>query len=272
MIFESQSKNKTILLIVSLVILIIGISILAYSLVIFQEGNPWPQLKGVVQLNFAGQDMVKLSVEDNKYMTKSKNGAEVIEEYMKDKGYDFTEQMGSGYLFQSSTGESFVVTHRYYSRFYSLWKITENTNTDNNLWTTTTTNNGIAFQYPKEILAKYISMVEWPPVISINNDQHEFVCEETPAESSLADRTTRRLVDDRVYCLSASSEGAAGSVYTDYNYSTVRNGNIININFTLQFPRCDNYDEYQQTECQKERESFDVDGVVDRITQSIDIN
>lgn len=271
MIFESQSKNKAILLIVSLVVLIVGISALVYSPVIFQEGNPWPQIRGIAQLNFTGKDMVKLSSEENKYMTKSKNGAGVIKEYMKDKGYNFTEQMGSGYLFQSSTGESAVATHRYYSRFYSLWKITENTNTDNNLWTTTTTNNGITFQYPKELLTKYVITVEWPPVISINNDKHEFVCEETPAESSLADRTTRRLVDNRVYCLSASSEGAAGSIYTDYTYSFLRDDNVININFTLQYPRCDNYDDPQQTECQKERESFDLDGVVDRIAQSIKI-
>lgn len=45
---------------------------------------------------------------------------------MKERGYDFTEQMGSGYLFKSQTGASAVATHRYYSRYYSLWTITEN--------------------------------------------------------------------------------------------------------------------------------------------------
>jgi hypothetical protein len=273
MIFENQSKNKKVLFIISLIILIVGISALLYLPVIFQEGNPWPQIKGITQLNFTGKDMVKLSSEENRYMTKSKNGVEVIKEYMKDKGYNFTEQMGAGYLFQSTTGESAVATHRYYSRYYSLWKITANTNNtgeDNDLWTTTT-GNGITFQYPKELLVKYTSTVKWHPVISTDNDHHEFVCEETPAESSLAQRTTKRMVDDRAYCLYTSSEGAAGSVYTDYTYSFLQNDNVVNITFTLQYPRCDNYDEPQQTECQKERESFDLDGVVDRIAQSIEI-
>lgn len=125
MIFEHQSKNKVILLIISFIILIVGISVLLYSPVIFQEGNPWPQIKGMTQLDFTDKDMVKLSSEENRYMTKSKNGVEVIKEYMKYKGYDFTEQMGSGYFFQNDIGDRLIVTHKFYSRFYSIWTISE---------------------------------------------------------------------------------------------------------------------------------------------------
>ena len=102
------------------------------------------------------KDVVKLDIGENKYITKSDN-PEIIKSFMKEKGYDFTEQMGSGYFFKSPTGQSAVATHRYYSRYYSLWTITENNNDVNNsLWTTTTNDQGITFQYPKEILAKYI--------------------------------------------------------------------------------------------------------------------
>lgn len=107
-------------------VFIFGVSFFAYSSVIFQEGNPRPQMSGVYQLNFDHKDIVKLSDTENKYMTKSKNGKDILLNFMKGKGYEFTEQMGSGYLFKLSTGGGAVATHRYYSRYYSIWKITEN--------------------------------------------------------------------------------------------------------------------------------------------------
>ena len=119
---------KKLLLIIILIIVIIGVFLLWYSPVIFQEGHPWPQLKGIIQLNFTNKDLVKLSSEKNKWLTKSKNGAAVIKSYMKDQGYDFTEQMGSAYFFQSATGAQIIATHRYYSRFYSLWTMIETIN------------------------------------------------------------------------------------------------------------------------------------------------
>ena len=117
--------NKKVLLPISIVILALGIFVFFYSSVIFQEGNPWPQIKGMVQLKFGDSDIVKLSGSDNKFMTESKNGT-MIYDFMKTKGYEVTEQMGSGYFFKSATGQTAVATHRYYGRHYSLWNITEN--------------------------------------------------------------------------------------------------------------------------------------------------
>jgi len=126
MFFKYLLKNKKILLLlIPAVILIVSVFLLFYSSVIFQEGNPWPQIKGIAQLNFGDKDVVKLDIGENKYITKS-NNPEIIKSFMKNKGYDFTEQMGSGYLFESNTGMSAVAIHRYYSRYYSLWSITEN--------------------------------------------------------------------------------------------------------------------------------------------------
>jgi hypothetical protein len=125
MILEYLSKNKKVLLLISMAILVVGVLLFLYSAVIFQEGNPWPEIKGIVQLKFGDSDIVKLSGFDNKFMTESKNGT-MIHDFMKTKGYEFTEQMGSGYFFKSSTGQSAIVTHKYYSRYYSLWTITEN--------------------------------------------------------------------------------------------------------------------------------------------------
>lgn len=118
--------SKKILFIILPIFFIFGLFLFFYSLVIFQESNPWSQTKGIIQLNFTNKDMVKISSEENKYITKSNNGVSVIKSYMEDKGYNFVEQIGSGYFFQSTTGESAIVTHNYYSRFYSLWNVNEN--------------------------------------------------------------------------------------------------------------------------------------------------
>lgn len=118
-------KNKKILLFTLLIVIIIGIFLFIYSSIIFQEGNPYPQIKGIIQLTFSSQDVVRLSADENKYISKG-NNFEAIKSLMKDKGYDFIEQMGSGYLFKSSAGLGATVTHRYYSQYYSIWNIYEN--------------------------------------------------------------------------------------------------------------------------------------------------
>jgi hypothetical protein len=136
-----MTKNKKALFFILVALLALGVFLVFYSSVIFQEGNPWPQIKGIVRLNFGQEDVVKLDIGENKYITKNDN-PEIIKSFMKDRGYDFTEQMGSGYLFKSNTGTSAVAVHRYYSRYYSLWSITENGDdfeASNEPWTATTT-------------------------------------------------------------------------------------------------------------------------------------
>jgi len=233
MLLEHSSKNKKILLLVSAVILIAGVFLSLYSSVIFQEGNPWPQIKSIAQLKFSGKNIVQLSGSDNKFMTESKNGT-IIHDFMKTKGYEFTGQMGSGYFFKSLTGQNAVVTHKYYSRHYSLWTIAENNNSEsNNLWTTITNDQSVTFQYPKELLAKYVSVVEWPPIIKIETGAYS--CKTTPLEvSSMSNITSERMVDDRTYCVNIKNEGATGSVYSLYTYTTIKSDELVKVSFTLQ--------------------------------------
>ena len=268
MIFEHSSKNKKVLLLASTVILIAGVFLSLYSSIIFQEGNPWPQIKGIAQLTFSGSDMVKLSGSDNRYLTKSQGGPMAVEAFMKNRGYEYTDQMGSGYFYKSSD-KTIVLTRRQYSRFYTIWTIAENNNnSDNNLWTTITNDQGETFQYPKKLLAKYVSVVEWPPIIKIETGT--YLCKTTPQEvSSMSDITSERMVDNRTYCVNIKNEGVAGSVYSSHVYTTAKNGKLVKVSFTLQYPNCNNYDEEQRKACTNEREAFDTDSTVDRIIQTI---
>ena len=149
------------------------------------------------------------------------------------------------------------------------WSVEEEDENGNDLWNTfIDEEQNIKFEYPKELIAEYTSTVEWPPIISISEEK--LACLETPLESSFPERTSLIQVDDREYCVEAMSEGAAGSVYTEYTYSTSLNEKLIKTSFTLQFPRCDNYDEDKKIECENEREVFDIDGIVDRIVKSVE--
>ncbi len=136
------------------------------------------------------------------------------------------------------------------------------------LWNTTTdAAQKITYQYPDHLLTTFIASVDWPPQVRITSGS--FSCLEAGSEIGRAGKTEKRMVGNRMYCLTRESEGAAGSVYTMYAYITEKQGRLITLTFSLRAPQCDNYDDPQKTECKNERETFDIDGVVDRIVESI---
>lgn len=114
-------QKNTALSLFLLILFLLGIFVFLYSPVIFQEGNPLPQLNGIIKLNFGKENIVKLNTENNRYMSKSKNASEMLKEFMKERNYEFVEQLGSGYFFKSDKEENVVITHRHYSKLYSIW-------------------------------------------------------------------------------------------------------------------------------------------------------
>ncbi|HRY76826.1 MAG TPA: hypothetical protein P5524_01535 [Candidatus Paceibacterota bacterium] len=127
---------------------------------------------------------------------------------------------------------------------------------------------GISFQYPEKLTTKYISTQEWPPTTKVESGN--FSCVETPQEkSSMLEITSQRLVDNRIYCVNVKNEGAAGSVYSSYVYTTPRNGQLVSVSFVLRYLNCGNYEEERNQACTSEREAFDLDATVDRIIQTI---
>lgn len=79
-------KNFKKIKIVFLIILIILLSLLFYFFkpIIFQEGNPIPIIKGIIELNFSNQEFVKLNTDGNKYLSKSKNSNDFLINKLKD--------------------------------------------------------------------------------------------------------------------------------------------------------------------------------------------
>ncbi len=117
---------------------------------------------------------------------------------------------------------------------------------------------------------KYITAEKWPPNIEVTADK--FSCKEGGSEIMISGQTTKRTIDGREYCVSIASEGAAGSVYTSYIYATEKDGKLVTINFTLRAVQCANYDDPQKSECERERASFNPDGIVDNMMTNIKLN
>lgn len=118
-----QKTNKKLKIILLVMVSIIIFSFYFYSPIIFQEGNPVPLFKAVIELNIGSQDIIKLDLGEEKYLTKNKNGQEVLTDLLNNQGYEFISQMGSGYFFKDKNDNALLATHRYYSRFYSIWSL-----------------------------------------------------------------------------------------------------------------------------------------------------
>ncbi len=263
--------SKKIILICAGGLLIVLISVfLLYKPVILQEGNPSPLIRGVIRLIFSKDKIVKLDMGGDKYLTKSRGGREVLIALLNNRGYEFIDQLGSGYFFKDKNDNAALITHRYYSRFYSIWNLVmieksgEPIMADKPL---------IELNLPDSFKASYISFSNYAsnvfkaeeyPKLESWPEKGEIECNKTPLESSLPLRISKTEINSRKYCVSASSEGAAGSVYTQYSYTTVIEGNVYLINFVARYPNCNNYPDREKSLCETERESFNLDILVDK--------
>ncbi len=130
-------------------------------------------------------------------------------------------------------------------------------------WLTTTTAAG-TFSYPQDLLATYTSTVDWPPVLYVSSEPYS--CDPLAKRGGT---TEQRMVDDRTYCVTSVAEGAVGSTYTQYAYTWQRGTGTATLTFTVRQPQCLNYDDPQKTACLNERQTFDLDAVVDRIAKTV---
>ncbi len=130
-------------------------------------------------------------------------------------------------------------------------------------------NTGVSFRYPENFGTQYISIVDWPPAAAISNGTS--TCVAAGSAIAPAGRTEPRTINGRDYCVNEESEGAAGSVYTQYAYAFARENKTVILTFTLRFVQCANYDDPQKTACEKERASFNPDNTIDQIAQTLKV-
>lgn len=128
---------------------------------------------------------------------------------------------------------------------------------------------GTQFSYPATLPTKYVSATEWPPLVELSAG--DYTCEdgEILAADGPIKTQEKRLVGTQEYCLTTFVEGAAGSAYTNYDYSTEQGDFVVRVVFTLKTPQCANYEEPERAACEEEQASFSTDVLADRIAASL---
>jgi hypothetical protein len=113
---------------------------------------------------------------------------------------------------------------------------------------------------------KYITSVgAWPPEVKFTEGK-ELVCKEGGAPESPNGITAKKVLSNSVpYCVTIKSEGAAGSTYITYTYSTDMEGALAEIKFVLKATQCMNYSNPKRTECLAEREAFNPDTLAEKV-------
>lgn len=132
----------------------------------------------------------------------------------------------------------------------------------------------IESQLPGNFKADYASFRNYKMqavrVVNYSGEKHyisdgEIDCNVSSRELSSSEQTYKNEINDRKYCISSFSEGAAGSVYTTYTYTTVVEDMVYQISFVVRYSNCGNWPEERRIECQTERENFNLDSLVDEV-------
>lgn len=143
-------------------------------------------------------------------------------------------------------------------------------------WQTFSDNaSGVSFRYPQTLGTAYVSTVDWPPIASIIDQP--FTCTQAGSEIAPAGQTKQQTINNRAYCVTKESQGAAGSIYTQYAYafagdSVGQANKTVIFTFSLRFVQCANYDDPQKIACQNEQASFSPDNTMDEIAGSLRIS
>lgn len=135
-------------------------------------------------------------------------------------------------------------------------------------WSTyTDEEEGITFKYPDDIPTSYIHSVDWPPLAQITAGP--FTCTEAGDVKTKAGKTVKKTIEGREYCVTEKTEGAAGSIYTQYTYVTPKDDKLVTFSFTLQAVQCGNYDNPDKLACTNECAAFSIDPIVDDMIQTV---
>jgi hypothetical protein len=126
---------------------------------------------------------------------------------------------------------------------------------------------GTTFKYPQTIGTKDIKPVDWPPRIQITSGP--FACTEAGSETARAGKTALHTVNGKSYCVTKITEGAAGSIYTQFAYAFSKDSKVPVFTFSLKYTNCDVYDSAKRKSCQDENASFNPDPIIDAMAETI---
>jgi hypothetical protein len=123
---EVYFLKKILIGLIIVVLLPIGYIYLRFGSALTQEGNPVPYLSSIIKLELSnnGKEKVVDGQHEERYISefKVKYPYGIAIEFMKSLGWEFKEQMGSGFIFEKN-GQKAVVETRQYSKQYYIWDV-----------------------------------------------------------------------------------------------------------------------------------------------------
>jgi hypothetical protein len=120
------------------------------------------------------------------------------------------------------------------------------------------------FNFPETFNTEYITFLDWPPKVQIVPGPLN--C--TPLNS--AGVTELRNINGRNFCVTEVTEGAAGSIYTQYAYAFEHEDETVFLTFNTRMPQCANFIEPDMSECNNERFAFNLDREIGEIVDEAD--
>jgi hypothetical protein len=118
---------KKILVFLLIVILLpLGYIFIRFGSALTQEGNPVPYLRSIMKLELSnnGKEKVVDGQHEERYISefKVKYPYGIAIEYMDSLGWEFKEQMGSGFIFEKN-GQQTIVETRQFTKEYYIWDV-----------------------------------------------------------------------------------------------------------------------------------------------------
>lgn len=107
------------------------------------------------------------------------------------------------------------------------------------------------------------SLSPWPPQVVVK--EGVWKCQVGEGAVLGGGQSVEKVIGVSDYCITTTREGAAGSTYSTYEYTTTKSGQLATMNFVLQYPQCANYVSPQNSECKDEQDSFDLDTLVNAV-------
>ena len=146
----------------------------------------------------------------------------------------------------------------------------ESTNDDKNVegWSIITLPH-ITFQAPSTLGTSYVSVVDWPPRVEIQ--EGPLSCTEAGEPTERAGKTELRNKHNHSYCVTERVEGAAGSIYTQYAYAFEEGSRVVILTFSTRKVQCANFGEDEMALCEAEQQSFSMDDLIDSIATTATI-
>jgi len=125
----------------------------------------------------------------------------------------------------------------------------------------------LILSHPESLPTTYIQALDWPPSLKISKDSYR--CHERGQFSTGAGSTSALEIGGRDYCVTEMAEAAAGNIYTQYTYALNDADRTLILTFSTRVPNCGNYPEVERARCFSERETFNLDLLIDRIMRTV---